>query len=180
MDIARTARRETAFDLLCAALFVPAAGEPRTRVAEVYRQLEVIGPARGVRAARALLPLASIGCESPAEARSLLHLLDLGYALPEQQAEFRDRQGVMRVDFSWPDAGLVGECDGIAKYLSADNGDGRGAARAVVDEKLREDRLRALGLRVVRWTPVTLRDRRAFDRLLATARVPRAQGQRAA
>jgi len=175
-DAARTVGRETAFELLCTALFASSARDPRTSIAAVQHELDALGSARGVRAARALLPLATTGCESPAEARSLLHMFDLGYARPQQQADFRDREGRMLVDFFWPEAGLVGECDGLVKYLSVDRGDGRGAARAVIDEKLREDRLRALGLRVVRWTPATLQDRGAFDRLLATAGTPRLRG----
>ncbi len=172
-DVARTAPRRTAFELLCSGLFSPRDGSPLTTPAEVGAELDLLGAARGVRAARALLRLATDGCESPAEARSLLLILDLGFSPPRQQVVFRDREGPMVVDFFWPEAHLVGECDGVAKYLTRDAGDGRSAARAVVDEKLREDRLRALGLGVVRWTPTTLRDTGAFAHLLERAGAPR-------
>lgn len=172
-DVARTAPRRTAFELLCSGLFSPRDGSPLTTPAEVGAELDLLGAARGVRAARALLRLATDGCESPAEARSLLLILDLGFSPPRQQVVFRDREGPMVVDFLWPEAHLVGECDGVAKYLTRDAGDGRSAARAVVDEKLREDRLRALGLGVVRWTPTTLRDTGAFAHLLERAGAPR-------
>lgn len=172
-DVARTSRRRTAFELLCSGLYSPRTGSALTTRADVGAELIALGAARGVRAARRLLELATDGCESPAEARSLLLMLDLGFPAPMQQVRFRDREGAMVVDFYWPEARLVGECDGVAKYVSSDAGDGRSAARAVVDEKLREDRLRALGLGVVRWTPATLRDPSAFGRLLERAGAPR-------
>jgi very-short-patch-repair endonuclease len=43
----------------------------------------------------------------------------------------------------WPGLGVIGEADGVMKYGSADD---------LIAEKAREDRLRALGLMVVRWT----------------------------
>jgi hypothetical protein len=43
-------------------------------------------------------------------------------------------------DFAWP--GVVGECDGRLKYADRD---------VLWAEKRREDRIRALGLRVIRW-----------------------------
>jgi hypothetical protein len=48
-----------------------------------------------------------------------------------------------RLDFFWPDQGVVGEADGMTKY------DDPQALRA---EKVRQERLERLGLRVVRWT----------------------------
>ena len=47
------------------------------------------------------------------------------------------------VDMWWPDLNVIGEADGLVKYTSRDD---------VVREKRREDRLRALGPAVVRWT----------------------------
>jgi hypothetical protein len=61
----------------------------------------------------------------------------------------------------------------MIKYVRDDTGDGRGAAAVVVAEKRREDRLRALGLRVVRWMTTSLRDVAAFGQILASAGVPR-------
>ena len=47
------------------------------------------------------------------------------------------------VDMAWPDLMVIGEADGLLKYQ--DRAD-------LIAEKLREDRLRALGWIVVRWT----------------------------
>lgn len=75
----------------------------------------------------------------------------IGLPTPVLQHEFFDADGfVARVDFWFPDAGAVGEMDGRAQYLdpAMNRGD---AARVVYEEKLREDRVRALGVRVARW-----------------------------
>jgi hypothetical protein len=172
VDIARTLRRPTAFSLAATALARPHRGRPITTADEVLAELDALGPARGVRAARAIVGAVGTGCQSPAEAHSLMLMLDAGLERPAQQVEFRDAEGSMVVDTFWKSAGLVGECDGVSKYLREDRGDGMAAAKAVVAEKRREDRLRALGFRVVRWSTSTLRDAQAFIALLRAAGVP--------
>ncbi len=75
-----------------------------------------------------------------------------GLPTPMLQQEFRDHRGLIGiVDFWWPEFGLIGEFDGLGKYTREEMLAGRSPAEAVVAEKLREDRLRALGPRVVRW-----------------------------
>jgi very-short-patch-repair endonuclease len=60
------------------------------------------------------------------------------------QAEFHDRDGFIgRVDFYFPAYNVVIEFDGLLKY-------GGGSPEVLIREKRREDRLRALGLTVVR------------------------------
>ena len=81
--------------------------------------------------------------ESPLESASSAYFVRHRVARPRLQAEFVD-DGLLiaRVDFWWEDAGLIGECDGRMKYLQPDDR---------YQETLREDRLRALGLDVMRW-----------------------------
>lgn len=172
-DVARTARRDQAFCLAATGLFTPRRGQALVSLNEVRTELDAAGAARGVRAARALIEQVGFGCESAAEAMSLLLMLDAGFVRPQQQTVFSDSEGPMVVDCWWPEVGLIGECDGLTKYLRTDRGDGLAASAAVVAEKRREDRLRALGFRVIRWTTNTLKDARAFVALLTTAGVPR-------
>lgn len=75
---------------------------------------------------------------------------------------------IARTDFWWPGRRVVGEFDGLGKYTRAQPG-GRSPAEVVVAEKLREDRLRDLGLRVVRWTWADLGDFREVHGRLARA-----------
>lgn len=102
--------------------------------------------------------------ESPLESWSFVKLHAAGVALPVPQASVYDGDSlVARVDGWWPEYGTVCEVDGLQKYTldtyltaggaGAYDEEHRIAAtrRAIVEEKLREDRLRALGLQVVRW-----------------------------
>ena len=60
-----------------------------------------------------------------------------------------DIQGLVGyADFGWLPLKVLGEFDGRIKYGAT----GVDAAEAVWREKKREDRLRALGFEVVRWT----------------------------
>ncbi|MFJ5957495.1 hypothetical protein ACIQC5_16250 [Paenarthrobacter sp. NPDC092416] len=89
--------------------------------------------------------------------RAQIHML--GLPAPELQSEFSDASGfVARSDFFWRQKRLIGEFDGDAKYLNDEYLGGRTAREAVVAEKKREDRLRALGFQVVRWDWATASD----------------------
>jgi very-short-patch-repair endonuclease len=115
------------------------ADEPRMRAA-----LERITTTKGRQRASAALALARPGAESPLESISRFRLMQQGLPEPRLQVPFFDRQGfVGRTDMVFDELGVVGEADGLAKYQ--DRAD-------LVAEKRREDRLRALGMAVVRWT----------------------------
>lgn len=115
----------------------------------------------GVGDARLAVELADPRAESPGESRSRLVLtaLDLGELVP--QVVIRDDDGafVGRVDLLYVAHRTIVEFDGRLKYGGAE---GR---QALIAEKYREDRLRALGYAVVRITwadldcPVQLRMR---------------------
>ena len=65
-----------------------------------------------------------------------------GLPIPLFQHEIKTRLGILYPDFYWPGLGLVGECDGAVKYADA---------KGYVNEKVREQVLRDLGYRIVRW-----------------------------
>lgn len=107
---------------------------------------------------------------SPGESLSRVGIRRLGLPAPELQVPFHDGRGLIGVvDFYWPDHELIGEFDGIGKYLRAEFTDGRGPGEVVIAEKVREDRLRAQGPRVARWGWDTARDRAALRRVLSEA-----------
>ncbi|WP_133403933.1 hypothetical protein [Arthrobacter crusticola] len=136
----------------------------------------------------AVLDFARGDAESPGESLSRVQMMVMGFPAPELQRVFTDPRGVIgRVDFYWPQARLIGEFDGLVKYSKPEFLNGRTPSEVVVEEKRREDRLRALGLRVVRWTWEDLRNPALLRDLLASAglvagrpvmpgRVLRAQG----
>ncbi|MFW8745876.1 hypothetical protein, partial [Mesorhizobium japonicum] len=89
---------------------------------------------------------------SAGESLSRVAIHRAGLPAPVLQQRFDDAAGLAGiVDFWWPEAGVIGEFDGVGKYLRDLSGRGRDTAQIVIDEKRREDRLRALGFRVVRW-----------------------------
>ncbi len=108
--------------------------------------------------------------ESPGESLSRVQMMVMGFPAPELQRVFTDARGLIgRVDFYWPEARLVGEFDGLVKYSKPEFLSGRSPSEVVVEEKRREDRLRALGLRVVRWTWDDLREPALLRDLLTSA-----------
>lgn len=121
--------------------------------AALERELERVRGERGSRQARRVLAAASPLAESVGESLSRARVHELGLPLPVLQHEVRDGgELVARVDFWWPGLRVVGEFDGRLKYRADGVADGRAAEDVVWAEKQREDQLRALGLRVVRWT----------------------------
>lgn len=127
--------------------------EGLTTVGDLAREVAAVRPGgRGVRAARDVVAWVDARSESPGESLSRVRMAEAGLSRPVLQHVVRDARGdIGRVDFWWEDVQVVGEFDGRLKYRVADP-----ATDAVEDvvwrEKLREDRLRATGARVVRWT----------------------------
>ena len=132
---------------------------------------------RGVSSARRAAAFADGRSESVGESRSRVAIARADLPAPVPQWEVRDGSGrlVGRVDFGWPEQGVVGEFDGRVKYGRTD-GTGQGPAgrgptaaerdpgEAVYREKRREDELRAQQLAVVRWGWADLEP---FDRVAA-------------
>ncbi|CAN5391801.1 hypothetical protein BH09ACT4_BH09ACT4_18670 [soil metagenome] len=138
---------------------------------EGYARARVV-PAR----CRRVLEFADGRSGSAGESVSRVAIRMLGFADPELQWEFVDRKGsIGRVDFWWPDSGVVGEFDGHGKYLNATLRAGRSVAEVIVDEKRREDRLRACpNVRTVtRWEWRDARTLRLLDAQLRAAGVAR-------
>lgn len=99
-----------------------------------------------------------------------------GLEPPQLQVRFDvdvDGGSRVRVDFFWPEHGVAGEFDGLAKYQKPEMLAGRRPEEVVVEEKLREDALRRLGLRIVRWIWADLRHPTRLRDLLLAAGVPR-------
>ncbi|HEY8588333.1 MAG TPA: hypothetical protein VIL55_02155 [Naasia sp.] len=131
---------------------------------------------RGYRKVRRVLAFADPRSESPGESWSRVVIRELGFAPPDLQAVVRaDGRVLGRVDFEWTDAGVIGEFDGRAKYERAEFTAGRTPAEVVIEEKDREDRIRAVRNGFARWTWADLRDRRRLEAVLTAAGVPRSR-----
>ncbi|MFK3669590.1 hypothetical protein ACI2IX_05405 [Leifsonia aquatica] len=167
IDLAATAPRP---DAVVVADAVVRNGSPRLALLEAWLRAQ---PMRGHRRAQEVIAFADARAESPLESVSRVSMHAGGVPQPALQVPYSDSAGLIgRVDFAWPAFGVVGEADGDAKYLDAELRGGRSAERVVLDEKVREDRLRALGLRVVRWRWTTAIDPDALAAHLAVAGLP--------
>ena len=111
---------------------------------EQAQQQATVVRGRHCRLVRSAAQLLDGTRETALESYSFARFVQWGIDLPEMQVEIRDRFGAFlgRVDFLWRAQGLIGEADGAWKY---------GTQHVLYDEKRREDALRALGYRVIRW-----------------------------
>jgi very-short-patch-repair endonuclease len=107
---------------------------------------------RGSARARALNASANLNPqrETAIESLAWVRFHEWGLPAPLMQVDIRDDRGhVGRVDFLWPEHRLIVEVDGRVKYRDE---------AELWREKAREDRLRALGYRVIRCTWAELMD----------------------
>lgn len=133
---------------------------------ELAAVLDSMGGLRGVSRSRLCCELASGKSESPGESWSAVVMHQHKVPRPQRQMQVWDEDGLIgRSDFWWPERRVVGEFDGRVKYGRA-NPSGKQPEDVVWAEKLREDRLRAAGCQVIRWTTTDLRSPRQWiDRL---------------
>jgi len=119
-------------------------------VVEVLRQQ---AGRTGVGQARRAVALLDSRSESAGESfsRVVFHLAGLPAPEPQYRVFAPDGRFVGRSDFGWPDFGVLGEFDGKQKYGALLRKPSQTAEDVLVDEKRREDKLRALGWTVIRW-----------------------------
>lgn len=140
----------------------------------VAEAVALLGSQAQRRGASRVLDFADGLAMSPGESISRANMDLLGFPRPELQHTFSDSQGhCATVDFWWKEQGIVGEFDGRAKYLKPEYLNGRNASQVVIDEKNRENRLRALGIRVARWEWSTALNRNKLAACLREAGLPR-------
>ena len=140
--------------------------EPMTDRASLARCWASMGSFRGFARAQSAIDFGELRAESPLESVSRVTMRVIGCPKPIVQAPHADADGpIGETDFFWPEFNAVGEADGKSKYLDPSLRGGRTAEEIVIDEKTREDRLRALPRKFARWgwdvgiDPVRLRTR---------------------
>ncbi|MFI6167156.1 hypothetical protein ACIBCN_10230 [Nocardia sp. NPDC051052] len=166
IDIARSASFEQAVAIGDSALRqgLTTAGELREQVSHRRR--------RGSQQATRVIDFLDGRSESVGESRSRVAFHQAGLPASELQARIftDDEICVARVDFLFAGLGVIGEFDGDVEYRRECAGT-RPAARLMV-ERNRDDRLRALGWMVVRWTWADLADAtQLIRRIFAAAAV---------
>lgn len=123
---------------------------------ELAEALDRAAGRRGIAAARRAIAFLDARSESAGESVSRVRFHQWGLPAPEPQLPIWDGSTlVARVDFGWPELGVVGEFDGREKYGRLLKPD-QSAQDAVFAEKRREDAVRQLDWGVVRWIWVEL------------------------
>ena len=163
-------------DIVNAAISTAARSELMWAIATLdsllWRDAQAVGPLldriddwsglRGIGTVRQAALLTRPGAQNPLESISRFRVTQANLPEPILQMPVYDADGLIGyVDMAWPDVKVIGEADGLHKYQ--DRAD-------LIAEKIREDRLRAEGWIVVRWT---------WDEILRTPHVVIARIRRA-
>ena len=106
------------------------------------------------RSLQVVVRVAREGAHSVGESRARMVFFAHGIPEPQLQYVVRDEDGqiIGICDLAWPRLGLLGEFDGIQKYIRLLR-PGQTTADAVLSEKVREDAIREVtGCRMIRYT----------------------------
>lgn len=121
--------------------------------AEFTERLEQMARWPGIAKVRLSVLWSTPECESVGEVRSV-YMFRMGrLPIPRMQVEFFDANGrlIARVDFDWEDFHHCGEFDGLAKYGRLNPYSAENLGQVLADEKVREDRVRAIPRGMSRW-----------------------------
>ena len=150
--------------------------------ADLVRLVDQLGMGcKGVGEARMTALYADSRSENGGESSARAAMISLGFEVPELQVEFCnpiDDGHVMRVDFFWRtsnETGIAGELDGLVKYTDPTVMSGMDSERVRAKERLRESRLNALGILVMRFSIDDVRDASRFASILNSYGVPKAK-----
>jgi hypothetical protein len=170
-------------------------GAPRTTLERLRAEHDRLLPYPGSRRVEAVLARATTGADSVLETASRLVIEELGFEAPELQRRFwtPELHSAAFADFWWPSVSAIGEADGRGKYLgprssnsqrearsSADEpSEGERVARAVIDEKERENALRRQVRAFDRWDWGDMARKAPIEARLLRMGVPRTRPRRA-
>ncbi|NUT71259.1 type IV toxin-antitoxin system AbiEi family antitoxin domain-containing protein [Pseudarthrobacter sp. C4D7] len=152
----------------------PVHGLPALTKEQLEAGIGTIYTAAAGRRIRAAVAFADPRSASAGESWSRARIHVAGFEPPVLQQQFSDAAGLVGFsDFYWKQARVVGEFDGEEKYVGDAYLKGLTPSQAVVAEKNRENRIRALGINVVRWDWTELASPGTLERKLAAAGVAR-------
>jgi hypothetical protein len=118
----------------------------------VRAELSNVSLRHGTARASRAIDFANGAADSPGESISRVNIALAHLTSPELQTCLVGASGRRWfVDFWWPSFNVIGEFDGESKYTDPRFLRGRTPERALLDEKYREDDLRAAGHAMSRW-----------------------------
>ncbi len=176
-----TSPTRTVFDIACNSSFAnglacaDAALKRRILSVSTLQKLVTEESTRaGIAKARLVARLVDARAESPGESFCRALIYELGFVMPELQYKFWDGDVSRdRGDFCWPKQRVWLEFDGVQKYKAAEFRNGRKVEDVVFDEKVREDRIRALGFTPIRLIWSQLYDPHFVAKELTRRGIPR-------
>jgi hypothetical protein len=154
LDVASVGNFMTAVTVADRAIYVDRFGRrpPLCTMEELVAAWERSLPFRAFARSRDVIAFAETNADSVLESVSRVNMRVIGCPRPLLQTPYYDHAGFIgEADFDWPDYRTLGEADGDIKYLNPEFRNGRTAEQVVLDEKVREDRFRALPRTVTRW-----------------------------
>ena len=132
----------------------PIGALPQSRLtrAVLERSVAELPLRHGSARARAVVEFASGLADRPGESHSRVSMRIARIPMPELQVELRGASGKRYfADFWWDEFNHIGEFDGKSKYSDPEFLRGRSPHQVLLDEKHREDDLRAAGHGFSRW-----------------------------
>jgi hypothetical protein len=151
----------------------PQSPKPHISLDDLFDAVSALEVIRGLRRLGRAIEFGDCLSGSPGESVSRAVIHELGFPSPVLQKRFDDRLGLIGfTDFWWPEFRLIGEFDGLGKYLGEQYRKGLSINDIVMAEKRREDRLRALGPSVARWLWENAMAPRSLFLLLREAGLP--------
>ncbi|WP_167044792.1 hypothetical protein [Salinibacterium sp. ZJ454] len=132
----------------------PRGDVPRTFLSrdELLAELRRIPLQHGQKKAERVIMFANAAADRPGESMSRVSMHQAGITAPQLQVSIAGASGrVYIVDFWWPEFNVIGEFDGDFKYTDPEFLRGRTPHQVLLDEKDREDDLRATGRGMSRW-----------------------------
>lgn len=175
VDVAGSSSPFSAISMIDRALHIDRHGKhpPLVQRHKLLATRESMLPFRGHARSLDLIEFAETAAGSPLESASRYSMRTIGCPRPRLQMSFFDDDGFIGdTDFDWPDFGHIGEADGAQKYFDPEYMAGRSPKQVLLDEKNREDRLRAVSRGFTRWGWATATNPRALRQLLLTAGLP--------
>lgn len=132
----------------------------------------------GWRTAAYVSSIANGLAENGGESRARATMIMLGYQVPQLQVELRNPidHGTYRADFFWnlPNGTQVaGELDGRDKYALPEMTGGRSAIDVLRDERLRESRINALRIPVMRFSLADIYSTKRLSRIMDAFGIPK-------
>jgi hypothetical protein len=119
---------------------------------QLLAEWEAAKPLKALARSLRILEFATHLADSPAESASRVNMHLAGFPEPRLQTPYFDVDGFIgEPDYDFEGYDHLGEVDGKFKYFKPEFLRGRDPGEVIYDEKIREDRFKALPKKVTRW-----------------------------